>query len=104
MPENDNTAKAASKTIRQEMMVWLQKGPANARDLSRVLKIQEKLVYHHLPHIEKTARAQKQKLIIHPASCSDCGYRFSERRKVTKPGRCPECRQSHILPPMYEIV
>ena len=98
MPETDH-----SKTLRQKIMSLLEQGPMSARELSKVLRIQEKLVYEHLVHIDRTVKAKKQKLIIHPAQCSSCHYVFSNRKKFTKPGRCPECRQSHIQAPMYEI-
>ncbi|MBU4315789.1 MAG: transcriptional regulator [Proteobacteria bacterium] len=93
-----------AKTLRQAMIDLLEDGPKSAKDLSQGLKVQEKLVYDHLCHIERTIKAKGRKLVILPAKCSSCDYVFSDRKKFAKPGRCPECKRSHITAPAYEIL
>ena len=91
------------KTLRQEMIALLESGLMSARDLSRSLGIQEKDVYSHLTHIERTVSAQGKTLAIMPSRCFKCGYTFKNRRRFTRPGRCPRCRSRHIDAPLFRI-
>jgi len=92
------------QTVRKEMMTLLSQGHHSARGLSQILRIQEKEVYDHLSHIERSVLAQKRKLIIIPSECLSCGYVFDERKRFTRPGRCPCCRGERIEDPRYEVV
>ncbi len=89
------------KTIRQAMMEILGKGPIDARGLSKRLRISEKEISAHMQHIEKTLRHTRMRLVIMPAECIACGYRFEARKKFTKPGRCPVCKKERIAPALY---
>jgi predicted Zn-ribbon and HTH transcriptional regulator len=86
------------------MLVLLQEGDRTAREISQALGIREKAVYEHLPHVARSAEARKQKLIVLPFQCLVCGYVFKERRRFTKPGRCPRCKNSHLETPTYRLV
>lgn len=92
------------QTIRQQIMDLLSEQEMNARDLSQELHIMEKEVYSHLAHIERTLARQGKKLLVGPHVCLSCGFRFEERKKWGKPGRCPACRQGHISQATYRIV
>lgn len=91
------------ETIRQQMIVLLTENEMNARELSQAIGIREKEVYEHLPHIARSVAVQKKKLIIHPVRCLTCGYVFKDRKRFTRPGRCPSCRKSHLDEPKYRI-
>ena len=91
------------QTKRQEMIDILCEGEMSARDLSQTLGIREKEVYEHLPHIARSLIPQKKRLVILPFRCLACEYVFEERKRFTRPGRCPRCRKSHIERPMYRI-
>jgi predicted Zn-ribbon and HTH transcriptional regulator len=91
------------QTKRQEMIDVLYQGEMCARDLSQALGIREKEVYEHLPHIARSLIPQKKRLIILPFRCLACGHVFEERKRFTRPGRCPHCKKSHIEWPMYRI-
>ncbi|MGB6380026.1 MAG: hypothetical protein WBG51_02535, partial [Syntrophobacteria bacterium] len=91
------------ETIRQQMIVLLTEKEMSARELSQAIGIREKEVYEHLPHIARSVAVQKQKLIIQPAQCLGCGYVFKDRKRFTRPGRCPHCKQSHLDEPRYLI-
>lgn len=84
-------------------MELLEKQECDARIISQNLKIREKEVYQHIPHIIRSAAAAKKKLIITPSQCNSCGYHFKDRKKPSKPGRCPECRKERIDPPRFKI-
>jgi predicted Zn-ribbon and HTH transcriptional regulator len=91
------------ETIRQQMIVLLTEKEMSARELSQAIGIREKEVYEHLPHIARSVAVQKQKLTIQPAQCLGCGYVFKDRKRFTRPGRCPHCKQSHLDEPRYLI-
>ncbi len=63
-----------------------------ARELSALVHIREKDVAPHLEHLEKSLRRSGKRLVIEPAECLQCGFRFEKRRRFTKPSACPRCR------------
>lgn len=81
----------------------LLQGNHSARDISQILSIREKEVYPHLEHIARSVSAQKKKLQIEPAACISCDYKFKDRKRFTKPARCPLCRSERISEPLYRI-
>jgi predicted Zn-ribbon and HTH transcriptional regulator len=90
-------------TIRQQIITLLADGEMDARQLSREVGIQEKEVYEHLAHIARSLAAKGSKLTIRPSECLNCGYVFKNRKRLTRPGRCPHCRQSHLINPFFKI-
>jgi hypothetical protein len=91
------------KTTRQQMIALLNENDMSARELSQAIGIREKEVYEHLPHIARSATAQRKKVIIRPSCCLTCGYVFKDRRRFTRPSRCPRCKRSHLQEPMYRV-
>ena len=75
----------------------------DARELSREVGIKEKEVYEHLTHIARSLAAKRSKLTIRPSECLQCGYVFKDRRRFTRPGRCPRCKSSHLQNPLFSI-
>ena len=92
------------ETIRQQIIVLLIEGEMSAKELSQAVGIREKEVYEHLPHIARSLAVQNKKLIIQPAQCLSCGYIFEDRKRFTRPGRCPHCKKSHLDVPTYRIL
>jgi predicted Zn-ribbon and HTH transcriptional regulator len=92
------------QTIRQQMITLLSQGKYSARDLSHMLSIQEKEVYSHLSHIARSVASQSHTLIVIPSRCLICEYVFDERKRFTRPGRCPRCKGERIEHPRYEVV
>lgn len=91
------------QTIRQEMIELLSEEEMNAMELSQALGIQEKEVYEHLPHIARSVAAQGKKLIVRPFRCLACGYVFKDRKRFTRPGRCPQCKEGRIQRATWRI-
>jgi len=91
------------KTLRQKIIDLLSQHEMDARDLSQELGIQEKEVYTHLHHVARSMKVKKKKLIILPGQCLQCGYIFEDRKRLTRPGRCPQCKRSHLQSPRYQI-
>lgn len=92
------------QTIRQKMATLLNDRDMSARDLSQAIGIREREVYDHLPHVARSASAQKRKLVVLPFCCMSCGYVFEERRRFTRPGRCPRCKKTHVETPIFRLV
>lgn len=90
-------------TIRQQIAELLQENPCSARELSQQLRISEKQVIQHLKHVARSVSSRGLGLRIQPIHCLSCGYVFSERKRYTSPGRCPQCKNSHIEEVRYEI-
>lgn len=91
------------KTLRQEMIALLEADELSAKDLSRNLGIREKEVHAHLVHIERSVGAQGKKILIRPSRCLGCGYLFRNRRRFSRPGRCPRCKATRIEAPLFRI-
>jgi predicted Zn-ribbon and HTH transcriptional regulator len=104
MAIDDQNNDTSAQTVRQQMIELLMEGRHNARELSQELRISEKEVYKHLPHIARSVASRKKKLLVVPSQCSDCGYVFKDRTRFTKPGRCPHCKGGHLEQPRYEII
>jgi len=93
-----------SQTIRQKMFTLLNDQEMTAREISQAIGIREREVYDHLPHVARSASAQKRKLVVLPFRCMSCGYLFEERRRFTRPSRCPRCKKTHVETPAYRLV
>jgi predicted Zn-ribbon and HTH transcriptional regulator len=92
-----------TRTIRQRIIDLLIEHQLTARELSQAIGIREREVYGHLAHVARSTAAQDKRLIVHPAQCLVCGYVFENRRRLTRPSRCPRCRHSHLQEPSYQI-
>lgn len=91
-------------TLRQQIFTLLTDSPWNSRQLADRLGLLETEVVDHLPHIAKSATAQSMKLEIQPAECRKCGFVFRSRKRLNRPGRCPECRGERIDAPVYSLL
>lgn len=91
-------------TLRQEMIALLKTGWQDVRGLSQALGIREKEVHGHLAHVSRSIRRGQGHLICDPFECLGCGYRFKDRERFTRPGRCPRCRKTWIQNAAWRIV
>jgi len=92
-----------TQTVRQQIINLLEEKDFSAREISQTIGIKEKEVYEHLGHISLSISAQNKMLTILPAQCLTCGYVFKNRKRFTRPSRCPRCKGSHINSPRYII-
>ena len=90
-------------TVRQTLIELLNEGSMNTMELSQKVGIREKEIAAHLSHISRSLQAQGKRLVIRPAVCLLCGYEFKDRSRMTRPGRCPSCKKSHIQSPKFQI-
>ena len=91
------------ETVRRRMIRLLEENQCTARDLSQSLGITEKQVYDHLAHVGRSVKSENKKLRMTPARCLGCGFVFENRSRLTKPGRCPSCKDGPISPPAYRV-
>jgi len=91
------------RTIRQRIVALLEEKEMTARELSQALGIREREVFDHLTHIGRSVATQGGRLTVLPVRCLACGYVFEERKRFTRPSRCPRCKKSHIETPVYYL-
>jgi predicted Zn-ribbon and HTH transcriptional regulator len=99
----DRGPASRGETLRETLRRALRQGPATARDLSALAGIREKDVAEHLAHLTRSLAHRGERLVVEPAACLACGYRFSDRTRLTRPGACPSCRSTRIDPPSFRI-
>jgi predicted Zn-ribbon and HTH transcriptional regulator len=93
-----------SSTLRQQLHALLRSAPARtARELSEELGVREREVAPHLEHLERSLRNEGERLVVEPPTCIACGFVFSERHRLTRPGKCPRCRATRVSPPRFQI-
>jgi hypothetical protein len=90
-------------SLRHRIIALLRTREMDARELSRELGIKEKEVYDHLVHVERSAAATSATFILTPSQCLLCGYVFEDRRRLTRPSRCPKCKRSKLQSPSFQI-
>jgi len=92
------------RTIREAIRGILADGAARTlRELSQEIGVSEKVLPHHLEHLDRSLRREGRPLVLEPPRCLDCGYAFSDRTRFRKPGRCPKCRGTHLSAPEVSL-
>ena len=92
------------QTPRQRILELLQIQEWSSWDLAQELHIPAREVEDHLTHLVKTVgRLAGKRFVIYPSICRDCRFSFGTRKRLTQPGRCPQCRSEHISPPRFRI-
>ena len=91
------------KTIRQDIIALLKAEECSVRDISVSIGIPEKEVYEHLSHISRTVTTQRKKLAVKPFECRHCGYVFKDRKRLSRPSRCPKCKGTYLKGAAYKI-
>lgn len=103
MPKAAAKVREADTTVREALHRVLLEAPATARDLSKRVGIAERDVADHLAHLERSLRHRGETLVVEPATCLDCGFAFTQRRRHSRPSGCPECRSRRISLPRFRV-
>ena len=90
------------KTVRQRLAEALENGPVTALELSQMVRISEREVLFHLPHVARSV-SRSRAFTVRPPRCLDCGFAFAKRQRFSIPGRCPICRSERISPPVFSL-
>jgi transcriptional regulator len=88
--------------FRKQLLDVLTAQPRTASSLARELGVDRRDIEDDLRHLIRSAKAAGHTVIVEPARCKTCGFVFGEE-KLSKPGKCPECRGSRIFEPLVRI-
>lgn len=88
-------------TVRQQIAEMLRQ-PRTSSSIAHELKLTRDEVEDHLKHLLRSARTAGHQVRVDPARCRSCGYTFSQD-KISKPGKCPECRGTRVYEPLIQI-
>jgi predicted Zn-ribbon and HTH transcriptional regulator len=89
-------------TLRKQLMEVLSREPRSVSSLAREIGLSRADVEDALRHMIRSARAAGHRIVVVPARCRSCGFVFDED-KLTKPGKCPSCRNSRIFEPQIAV-
>jgi predicted Zn-ribbon and HTH transcriptional regulator len=89
-------------TTQRKQIADMLRQPRTLSSVAHELKLTREEVEEHLKHLLKTAKTAGQDVKIEPARCRSCGYTFGVD-KVTKPGKCPECKGTRLYEPLIQI-
>lgn len=89
-------------TLRRQLRDVLSTTPRTVSWLAREMGLRRGEVEEDLRHAIRTARAAGERVDLEPARCKTCGFVFDTDR-LTKPGKCPECRGTRIFEPLISI-
>ena len=88
--------------FRKDLLELLSVEPRSVSRIAREMGLSRGDVEDDLRHMIRSARAAGHAVIVVPARCRTCGFVFSEE-KLSKPGKCPQCKGSRILEPQISI-
>lgn len=89
--------------MRQTILDELRGAFLTARDLGARVSLREKEIAPHLEHLMRSVKAKGERLVVDPARCLACEFAFDDRRSLTKPTRCPECKSERIKAPRFRV-
>ena len=81
--------------FRKDLLQILSAQPRSVSSLARELGLKRADVEEDLRHMIRSARAARHTIVVEPARCRSCGFTFGEE-KLSKPGKCPQCRGTWI--------
>jgi predicted Zn-ribbon and HTH transcriptional regulator len=90
-------------TIRKELLERIAGEARSVSSLARELGLKRGDLEEELRHVLRSAEAAGYRIDILPARCRSCGFTF-DVRKLSKPGKCPECRASRILEAQIRVL
>jgi transcriptional regulator len=88
--------------FRKQLLDVLAVEPRTASSLARELGLHRRDIEEDLRHLVRSARAAGHRVIVEPARCKSCGFTFGEE-KLSKPGKCPQCRGTWLFEPLLRI-
>jgi predicted Zn-ribbon and HTH transcriptional regulator len=89
--------------LRRHLIDLLSAEPRSVSSLARELGVRRGSVEEDLQHALRSARAAGYQIEIIPARCKTCDFVFSTD-KLTKPSRCPSCKNERLFEPMMHVV
>jgi predicted Zn-ribbon and HTH transcriptional regulator len=87
--------------FRKELLNMLAE-PRTASSLACELGLKRGEIEEDLEHLIRSARSAGHRIVVEPARCRACGFKF-DARKLSKPGKCPECKSTWLYEPLISI-
>lgn len=87
---------------RKDLIDLLLDNPMSLVEVAKELDISPKDLEDDIHHLQKSLRHSEYRLVVHPAICRKCGFKFKQE-KLHKPGKCPHCHETWIQEPLLEI-
>ena len=88
--------------FRRELIPLLQDKKMSLSEIARAVHEKPKDVLEALTHLAKSSRHDEYELLVTPAECRKCGFEF-RTEKLSRPGKCPQCRATWIYEPLFEV-
>jgi transcriptional regulator len=88
--------------FRKDLLELLSVEPRSVSRIAREMGLSRSDAEDDLRHVIRSARAAGHSVVVIPARCRTCAFVFSEE-KLSKPGKCPQCRGSRILEPQISV-
>lgn len=93
-------------TRREEIIELLKKKPMRLSDIAELYEnISTSDISNDLKHIRQSLRHKSElKVLFQPATCLKCGFMFTDKiKKLTKPHKCPNCKNTYIEEAVFKI-
>lgn len=90
------------RTRRQEIVDRLRCEEWVFDDLRHELAVKVSTLEDDLGHIERSVKANGERLRVRSAVCTDCGFNLSSTA-LHPPGRCPSCKSQDLDGPWLRI-
>lgn len=103
--DDDPPGVGAVRTPRQQLRGLLRRETLAFDQLRELLGLSVRRLEDELRHVERSARGRGERLVVEPARCLACDFRFRDReaRHLHAPGRCPRCRSERIADPSFRL-
>jgi len=88
---------------RKDLNHILLDNPMSLAEIAHLLDMWPKDLEDDLHHLQKSLKHSEYRLVIHPACCRKCDFKF-KKEKLHKPGKCPRCHETWIQEPLLEVV
>jgi predicted Zn-ribbon and HTH transcriptional regulator len=88
--------------LRKDLIELLRNGSMGLVEIASHLEVPQKDVEDDLGHLIKSLKHADYCLVVTPAYCRKCDFRFNED-KLHKPGKCPHCHGTWIQGPLFDI-
>ncbi|NQS72717.1 MAG: transcriptional regulator [Desulfobulbaceae bacterium] len=100
----NNKSNMSGLTVRGHLRVLLEQDWYTLRELSQEVRVSEKDLLGHLEHLRRSAKAGGAVFEVDAPLCLACGFNFTARNRLQRPGRCPKCRSTRISKGRYRLI
>lgn len=87
-------------TRREELTGYLLDCERTVKELAALMRATVRDTVQDLEHVRKSTG---RRFVARAAECTQCGFVFKGRDKMTSPSRCPECRSERTVGPWLSI-